>query len=153
MTRPLLLDAHNPLSADPARALWPNPPGSTGWQLWQFSNLPLQQWLQGFERMNVVDSTEWTEPTPQRLSDVRQCMQDRTTLVIGHQARLALSLPPVEWLLPNELRYYRGWGHESTGGEWRLLPHPSGRSQAYNDIAIRTATGVLLRELASSKEN
>lgn len=148
MTRPLLLGAHNPLSADPRLALWPDPPGCAGWRLWKFSGLPLERWLAGFDRMNVVDSTEWDDPRPGRLADVRQCMQDRVTLVLGHQARAALALPPVEWLLPNELPNTRGWWGE---GEWRLLPHPSGRSHVYNDDAIRTAVGVLLRELAAPK--
>lgn len=145
MTRPLLLGAHNPLSSDPRHALYPAPPGCAGWRLWKFSELPLRDWLRGFDRMNVVDSTEWSEPTAGRLADLRQCMADRVTLILGHQARLALGLPPVEWLVPNELTRTRGWGEEDLGGEWRLLPHPSGRSHVYNDPAVRTATGVLLR--------
>lgn len=146
MARTLLLVSHTPLSADPTLALWTDPPGCVGDRLWKMSGLTWDEWWAGFDRMNVVNQTEWSEPTKGRIKDVRQCMQDRTTLVIGHQARLALSLPLVEWLLPNELQNMPGG---RTHGEWRLLPEPDGR---FSDPLIHTAIGVLLRELCQGEK-
>jgi hypothetical protein len=139
MAKPLLLGAHNPHSADPRWALFWAPEGCSGHRLWKMSGLPKLVWKHAFDRMNVLDATEWgTGPDERRVVEVRAAMLGRETLVLGHQARAALGLPTRPWLLPQE----EDWG------VWRLLPHPSGRCQLYNDPVFRKTVGMLLEEMS-----
>lgn len=139
--RPILLGLHNPLSADPDRALWPDPPGCSGWRLWQMSGLDREVWLAAYRRMNLMDGREWDKDAaeakfPEVLEAIRAAP---VTVVLGHQVRKFLELPQAEWILPQYEEFRGFW--------WRFLPHPSGRTQTYNDPIFRAATRLLLQEL------
>lgn len=61
------------------------------------------------------------------------------TIVLGHEVRRFLELPEAPWILPQD--------HPS--GLWRFLPHPSVRTQMYNDPIFRAAVRLLLQELVT----
>lgn len=142
MTRPLILGLHNPQSARPDRALWPDPPGCAGHRLWQMSGLDRAVWLAAFDRMNLMDGVVWDERIAwEKSSLVAETMKAApVTVVLGHQVRKFLDLPEVPWILPHIA---------SEGYRWRLLPHPSGRTQTYNDPVFRAAVRLLLQELTT----
>lgn len=140
--RPLLLGVHNPLSDHPKRALWPDPPGCSGHRLWQISEIPLKEWKRAFHRRNLLDARIWDEDeaVENRPSVLKAMEIAPVTIVLGHQVRKFLLLPEVPWILPQKDRRRRFW--------WRLIPHPSGRTQTYNDPVFRAAVRLMLQEVA-----
>ena len=142
MARPILLGLHNPLSEDPKRALWPDPPGCSGWRLWQLSGLPRDEWLRDFHRVNLLDARLWDiDDARLRLPSLIRAMRKvPVTVVLGHQVREFLELPKVPWIFPQRDERRKFW--------WRLIPHPSGRTQTYNDPVFRAAVRLMLQELA-----
>lgn len=105
------------------------------------SGMERDEWLRSFHRMNLMDGTVWSaEEADAKVPIVLECMlMAPVTVVLGHQVREFLSLPKVPWILPQRA---------DLGFSWRLLPHPSGRTQTYNDPIFRATVRVLLQELA-----
>jgi hypothetical protein len=116
----------NPSSSDPADALSPSAPGnSAGGRLFEMSGMSLKDYLSAFKRGNVCD------PLRFRKGD--------TVVVLGRVPWRRLSLPAnVGWWL----------GARRSGVLYILVPHPSGRSLAYNDRINREALSSLLHRLA-----
>lgn len=141
-SKAVILGMNNPLSPDPRHALFPHPPGCTGWRIWRMlvSRLPevtRGQYMRGFERTNLVDSAEWDRETAeQRAAELPSLYAGRTIVVLGDAPRRALGLPK---MLIHPLRW--------RGCEWRQLPHPSGRCCWYNDPECRDLAASLLAEL------
>jgi hypothetical protein len=143
--RPVLLGMNNPLSSDPAHALYPHPPGCTGWRLWEMLNerVPLSktQYLRTFDRRNLVDKPKWSK---QEARDRGRWLREfdlrgREVVVLGNEPRDALLLPP-KLIEPQLIE----------GITWRQIPHPSGRNLWYNDPHNRMLVAVLLEQLYSS---
>lgn len=148
MSKSVLLGMNNPISEDPRLALWPSPKYSTGGRILDLIN---DQRLQApiaspagfavaFERANLLIGGWRKEEARQagrwarRYYDVRRS----TVIVFGEKVWGALGLPSGHPLvLPTS----------QTGGEWRRLPHPSGRNLWYNDPQNRLVAAILLREL------
>lgn len=106
------------------------------------SELPRKEWLAGFNRLNLLDAIEWDEwEAEQRRPFILERLKEApVTVVLGHQVREFLKLPKVEWVHPQRA---------AEGFHWRFLPHPSGRTQMYNDPVFRAAARLLLQELAT----
>lgn len=141
--RPVLLGMNNPLSADPAYALFPAPTGCTGHRIWQMlterTGCLRQQYLDAFDRRNLVDGREWD--AAESLDAALRLMDDstldgRTVVVLGDAPRRALGLKK---RLIEPIRQY--------GATWRQIPHPSGRCRFYNDPTARAVVALLLEEL------
>lgn len=145
----VLLGMNNPLSADPAHALFPHPPGCSGWRLWRMvhalTNCGRGTYLQ-LDRRNLLHAKRWSGPAARVAAQrfvtemtMRQPVQALRpqVLVLGQAAWAALGLPAGAPLV-----------HPVTvdGITWRRVPHPSGRSRWYNDAGHRAVVGLLLEE-------
>jgi hypothetical protein len=141
--RPVLLGMNNPVSSDPAHALYPHPPGCTGWRLWDMLNdrmdVSKTQYLRAFDRRNLVDGKTWHPgEAARRAASLIEELRGREIVVLGAAPRRILGLPellvhPIQW----------------RGSTWRQLPHPSGRNLWYNDPTCRVLASCLLAELYS----
>jgi len=138
----VLLGMNNPVSSRPEHALFPYPPGCTGYRVWQLLRTRLPEvsrsdYLSGFDRVNLIHSRRWDKAaalhSARRLPSL---YQGRTILVFGAAVRDALDLPAV---LIHPV--------QKDGCEWRQLPHPSGRCRWYNDPDCATLAAALLEEL------
>jgi hypothetical protein len=137
---------NNPVSSRPEHALFPYPPGCTGWRVLRLLQTRLPsvtrgQYLAAFDRRNLLDAKVWMADDAREAArhfldlDV-PLLAGRTVLVFGAQPRRLLGLPPL-LVHPQELR----------GVTWRQLPHPSGRCRWYNDRRHAAAAALLLEEL------
>lgn len=153
--RPLLIAMNNPVSSDPAHALYPAPEGCAGWRLWTMLSAeallaepPLVitrvAYTRAFDRRNVLSAKMWSRRDArlggQRLMDEFSGL-GRRAVVLGVDTLVSLGLPrPRDW----------GRWTEAMALEYCLLPHPSGRCREYNDPAMRALAGRTLLELYQS---
>lgn len=145
--RPIILGMNNPLSEDPAHALYPAPEGSAGHRLWRLladrrPGLLRMDYINTFDRRNLIPGHRWIARGARLLGDkLRQDLSGsgRTVLVLGEEPRVALCLPK-ELIHP----------YPRDGVTYRQLPHPSGRCRWYNDPVHRLLAGMLLEELYDS---
>src|SRR6266576_4990037 len=96
---------NNPLSSDPRHALFPHPPGCTGYRLWKLlqrrrPDVTRAQYLAAFERMNILSSRAWDRPAAREGAErmralLRHGYQGRTVLVLGSEPRDMLGLRPL----------------------------------------------------------
>lgn len=144
--RPVLVGMNNPLSADPAHALYPHPDNCTGWRVWQMVRLVAgdatrAQYLAAFERVNVLPGRVWDRRAAMLAGPrLRQELVEagRTFVALGAATREALDMPLTE---PGEWREY------ASGAATAWLPHPSGRNRWYNDPWNKGAAVRLLGDL------
>lgn len=142
--RPVLLGMNNPLHSDPKFALYPHPPGCTGWRLWDMLNsrtpLTKLQYLRAFDRRNLVDGQTWKrQEARDRARTLAGELHGREVVVLGGEPRDVLGLPPqlIEPIV-------------AMGVTWRQIPHPSGRNLWYNEAENRMLVAVLLEQLYRS---
>jgi hypothetical protein len=151
---PVILGMNNPLSMDPRYALWPDPPGCSGWRLWKMleerTGASQEDYVAGFERRNVLtglwsasaargvlfgERGETVLPIAGSLVDQ---LRGRTVVLLGEAPRRVLGLRP-DLVVPQVLY----------GVTWRCVPHPSGLCRWYNDRTNRETVGMLLENLLS----
>lgn len=140
--RPVIIGMNNPLSDDPRAALWPDPPGCTGWRLWQMlherTGASQRDYLRAFERRNLLVGKHWDPVAARAASEgLWEALEGRTVLLLGQDVRRVLWLPREPELL---------WRSEA-GVTWCSVPHPSGLNRWYNDQAHAAAVGLRLEEL------
>lgn len=138
--RPLLIGMNNPLSQDSGYALWPDPPGCTGHRIWKMLPMTQDEYLEAYERCNLVEGLEWsTARARSAAGHMLARMHGRRSIVFGAAVRDVLglkSLAPATW---NRL----GLGEAS---QVALLPHPSGRNLWYNVPRNRAKASRILLE-------
>jgi hypothetical protein len=142
--RPVLVGMNNPVSSDPAHALFPHPPGCTGYRLWEMlktriPHVTRREYLDAFDRRNVVGHAVYNREEA-RLGASRLYMEffgtGRTVVLLGAETVVAFGLPRL-LLHPQE----------NGGVSWRQIPHPSGRNLWFNDEQNRTLVAMLLEDL------
>lgn len=140
--KPVLLGMNNPVSSDPRHALFTSPKGCTGNRLWLMSGLEKDEYLDGFERRNVLDSKHWNlKKAREAAPALRAEFMGRTVILLG---------APVNSLMrggtPHELAPPFVWTPDGHGG-WRAkVPHPSGQNLYFNDPLHRHVAGIFLQE-------
>jgi hypothetical protein len=139
--RPVLLGMNNPLSVRLEHALYPHPPGCTGWRIWKMleevTGATRLEYVRAFDRVNLVTGAWSAEAAVLAGEALRARWRGRVVVVLGDQPRRALGLP-------------RLFLHPQTtldGVTWRQIPHPSGRNHFYNDAGARALVGQMLAEL------
>lgn len=140
--RPVLLGMNNPISAEPRFALYPYPPGCTGYRLLRMlqtrrPEVGRREYLAAFDRRNLLSSLSWDSVDAARAAvDLRGALTGRHVLLLGAGPRRALGVPEL-LVHPQEI----------DGITWRQLPHPSGRCRWYNDEDCRALAATLLEDL------
>lgn len=137
----------NPLSTDPRHALYPSPPGCSGYRLWRMlhevSGASRSDYCEGFDRRNLLRGRLWDRPlartAARRFSSTLS--QGTIVVVLGQEVARALGL---NWRL---MEPQRGAG----GCVYRVIPHPSGRCRWYNEPENRLVVGLMLEELLNDQ--
>lgn len=149
ITRPTIVGLHNPHSADPEMAL--DPSVASGRRLWKmldaFDPPAARVYRHAFSRRNLCPTAKETRShsAMRRLAAemVKEFVPGSIVVLLGDEVRLAFSRvlsEPIEKRLPIHPQVIDGVA-------WRVLPHPSGRTLAYNDPVFRSLAGMLLSDL------
>lgn len=141
---------NNPLSSDPRHALYPHPPGCAGWNLAKYSGLSHREYLERFERRNILSQPKWERREALAAADALiEELRGRTVVILGVETAVIMRLTHLEafrWQRPPVL----GGLFDSGGdGWWARLPHPSGRCREWNDPLVRECAQIFLQELVA----
>ncbi len=105
------------------------------------------QYLDAFERRNLVTGLEWNRPAARaRACEIVQELQGsgRVVVLLGRSVQEAFNYAmPGALPLPPLLVHPQ----ESCGCTWRQIPHPSGRNLWYNDPENKKVVELLMEEL------
>lgn len=131
--RAVLVGEHNPYSTDPRYCLYPHPPTSAAGRLCRILGLNVRQYLARFDRYNLIAGDErWSAPLARlRAASIEAAYPDTPLILLGARVADAFDVNGPPWHC-----------HCVQGGRPRyfLIPHPSGRSRAWNrpDATPRT---------------
>lgn len=138
-SKPSLIGEDNPYGGDPHFALWPDPPGSAGDHLARkILGLGKREYLRRFERENLCGG-EWTIGEA-RLSAMRLIRRGLPLILLGSKVCKAFGVDYVPFTHLEMIATFDG------SCECFVLPHPSGRSRAWNDPEAVRRTRALLAE-------
>ena len=135
--RVFLVGESNPYGSNPYYALYPLPAHATGGRLAKVLGLAADEYLDRFERRNLLVGSRWSVPEARRaavalLRELDTC--DRLVL-LGARVAAAFGVPFRENLCAV---WWLEVGHDHRRPRWTLvLPHPSGRSREWNDPEMR----------------
>lgn len=122
--RPLLVGEDNPHGSDPKFALWPSPPGCAGDRLCRsILQMTLRQYVRAFDRTNLCHKT-WSWPVAREAATKIKAERTGPLILLGAKVCEAF-----------ELSFQPFTSQMSIFGPIReivILPHPSGRSRAWN---------------------
>lgn len=160
--RPVLLAMNNPVSSNPAHALYPYPPGCAGHRVHEMlreemarrgrPHVPSRsEYLAAFDRRNVLSKPVWSQREARASGrEVLRSLSHRTVVVLGAQTLQALGLPRGpwgEWAEWDAGDLLAPRGDLSASVRYCLLPHPSGRCREYNYPRMRALAGRILADL------
>lgn len=137
--KPLLVGECNPYGMDPRFALYPGPVNSAGWRLcYRILGLSERQYLKTFLRYNLSDDPFSVVQARESVKKII-ATQDGPVILLGAKVCLAFNAPYDPFTVQTSL----------LGPERALyiLPHPSGRSRAWNDPSAITKARELLKPL------
>jgi hypothetical protein len=128
------------------REFYPVNAASSGGRLMSMLNLvgevSKEQFLDGFERVNVHYGVHWSRELAQanRVSVIEK-LSGKRVIVLGRQVTSVLRLPRSDGFWTDADGYF----------DYTTLPHPSGLTRDYNDPEFRLAAGKLLYSELSLK--
>ena len=139
MRRVALIGMNNPLSEDPRHALFPHPPGCTGWRIWQMlrarTGATKTDYLRAFHRYNLGNERHWHREKAEaywKILEPTLTENFDTIVLLGAAVRQAADI------LVSNLYVTRAL---------IALPHPSGLNRWYNDDRNRQIVEIILEEL------
>lgn len=138
---------NNPQGNEP---LFPDPPGCSGWRLWQMlrdasfrgdgGSITSQEYLAAFDRINLCPTSRWDRAAAKRMAPtVLELMRGRGTLLLGRTVTQCLGFGSPPWMFANALTV-----NDKTDGFWISVPHPSGMTREYNAVEFRRKVGGIL---------
>lgn len=137
--RVAIIGMNNPYGSVPGRALWPEPPGSTGHRLWELTaartGASPMDYARAFHRYNLVQRGEFRrDAAEKRWKQIERDLLDEfdTLLLLGAEVRRAMGL--THQLLTITPRLI-------------VIPHPSGRNLWYNNPVNRLVVEIIMEEL------
>lgn len=153
--RTWLVGEHNPFGPDQEYALYPHPPGCSGARLCRFLGLTEDEYLDRFERRNLVVTARWSARAANEAAAVLRgelVEGDRLVLLGARVARAFgydFELLKIHRRPAGMLNQVGGILAKLPGHSVLVAPHPSGLSRAWND---RTLPGRLRVALARLEE-
>jgi hypothetical protein len=131
--RPLIVGEHNPYGSDPHFALYPAPAGSAGARLAVILAMRRGQYLEAFDRVNLLTRDRWSLPLA-REAAARLAHRRRVLLGAKVCAAHGVDFAPF---------------HRVAGDGWWgvVLPHPSGRCRIWNDAGSSDLARAAVRKL------
>jgi hypothetical protein len=136
MNKILLVGELNPYGADPAYALYPLPERASGARLQDILGLSLTDYLKGHDRTNLCtgeyDPAKARERAAEIIAERREFSEQnpghlRGLVLCGAKVAAAFGLP----YEPGKLHF-----PEQPKVVILILPHPSGRNRAWNDLTL-----------------
>lgn len=138
--RPILIGQAPGPNTDPSLPLYPHPSTSAGGRLAQFMGLGAEDYIDAFERLNLVQEYPGRRkhddkfPLYQarlRAGELRPLMRGRTVILMGRKVASA-------WGEPVAQAEFFEWVRCGTFGTMlAVVPHPSGRNHWYNSSENR----------------
>lgn len=137
--RVALIGMNNPLSRDPAKALWPDPVNCTGWRIWQMlasrTGATQTDYLRTFHRYNLGQEKFFhSENAREYWMEIEDDLVANfdTVVLLGTAVKKAAGvlLPPLY-----------------VSRTLVTIPHPSGLNRWYNSEVNRQMVEVILEEL------
>lgn len=157
MDKIIIVGLSNPHSDKSEDALAPYPERSSGWRLGKMTHdilegegLALSRYMLGTDRRNLLNHDQlkrqpkyWRKRAQvSALFMVKHTIpKGSTVVVLGHDVRDAFSP-----CLSQELKRVLLHPQIIDGVIWRFVPHPSGRTHAYNEPSMRALVGMLLAD-------
>ena len=139
MRRVALIGMNNPLSVNPRRALWPDPPNCTGWRIWQMlrarTGATQEDYIGAFHRYNLGTEKYWNlSRARERWDDIQDDLIENfdTIVLLGAAVRLAARVHLPQLYVSSTMV---------------CIPHPSGLNRWYNSDVNRRIVEVILEEL------
>lgn len=160
MTKPIIVGLHNPYSSLTEDALVPYPDTSAGGRLFAMLNkidvtclgargfrasAHKSVYVMSLDRRNLLDRLDVNlgmQRASARIAANEMLLtfpEGATVILLGKQVFTAFNA-----CLGQKLQLMLIHPQVVDGITWRWLPHPSGRSTAYNDPVTRTLAGLLL---------
>lgn len=125
MTKVLLVGETNPLSSSLEFALWPAPPNCSGWRLcYRVLNMSSEEYLDTFDRVNLCVGP-WSIRTAREAARGLAAHRSGPIVLLGSKVCEAFGVAFQPLTVQMSLL--------GPDREVCILPHPSGRSRAWND--------------------
>lgn len=141
--KPVILGMVNPISDDPAHALYPHPPGCSGHRLWKFSGLEKRVYLSVFERRNVIGGQKWdSKLARQRAPQLREEFVGRMVVLLGAEVNSIM-----RGGTPHEMSPPFCWTPDGHGGWMAKVPHTSGLARFFNNTRHQKFLAIFMAEL------
>lgn len=142
MSRFTLIGMNNPYRPEPLFALYPVPVGSAGNRIWRMMNaqhpdFTMSEYRDVFDRRNMVVG-EWdrVRASVQAAEWLRDGVFDGGHVVLlGKEVITAFRVAGLDITTKPQFKFCAPRG--KTGGHWCHVPHPSGRSHAWNDPVVK----------------
>lgn len=140
--RPVLVGMNNPISLDPAHALYPIPAQHAGGRLYNMldsaapaGEVSATKYILGFDRRNLVAGRVWKVNVAFQAAEVLSSeLRDRHAVLLGISVLTAFRFPRHDWCVWSTWRDVR----------YCCIPHPSGLCREYNDPQMRARVGQML---------
>lgn len=162
MAKILIIGMNNPLSMDPRHALYPHPPGCAGWNLHRKMDqamepeggFPRHEYVDIFDRVNLVRG-DWNDG--KAVAKAAQYLKDaakedgvgrRNVVLLGSKVVRSFRVAGADMEQYEQFRW-RCPPIQRPLYMWARIPHPSGRSRAWNDPAVRDEATAFFRNLVT----
>jgi hypothetical protein len=122
-----LIGEHNPYGSDPRYALFPRPKNATGGRLARALGLKDHEYIERFERVNLLDWIPWSVPRAREAAEgIARRIGRSPCVLLGARVSAAFG---VEF---DPFCEKSGFGLFDHSTRVVVLPHPSGRSRLWN---------------------
>lgn len=139
MTKPILVGEANPYGGSPEFALWPDPPNCSGWRLChRIFNMQTTEYLRAFDRVNLCPH-RWSMPMARDRAHHIKATMGGPLILLGSKVCSGFDIAFQPFTVQTSIL--------GPDREVLILPHPSGRSTAWNDPKNAERARLLVRQM------